>query len=286
MNIEQQLQKYEKMGFNNLQLEIIEMGLKKNIDVSIYAKLIYDESQMSTILKSLEDKLTPDQINFIANPEYTWPEMELIKTCFQNSIPEEEINNFLQLKNENKYFVIIDSLEDGLTIDQTKLLISKDYDLDQRNEIVKCFKNEFTPEQINFIANPDLEFYEMRLIRLCYERNIQQDEIDNLLNKGINGWIIMNINTDLENGLTIEQIKEYINPNLSSFERNEMRLKLNEQNKEKSLDDEIKSIESKQKETQTLNIKETQSLDELIANTPADELTGQNTDNGPSFDDK
>lgn len=73
---------------------------------------------------------------------------------------------------------------------------------------------------------------------------------------------------------------------IEEFENYRSMLHQKQENINNTLDDEIKIFEEEQKQPDIIEIDETQSLDDLIANTPADESTGKNTDNGPSFDDE
>ena len=55
---------------------LIRRGLEKNVDVSIYANLNYEENQMLQILYGLEKNL---DVSCYAKPEYTWQKMERIR---------------------------------------------------------------------------------------------------------------------------------------------------------------------------------------------------------------
>lgn len=70
------LEKYRALGFNRNQLTEIEEGLKKGIDVDIYAKPEYVFIQMRQIRLGLEDGLPVD---IYAIPEYDWFQMEEIR---------------------------------------------------------------------------------------------------------------------------------------------------------------------------------------------------------------
>ena len=63
--------------FNKSQQEEILLGLKNNIDISIYAKTIFDANQMNQIRWGLEDNL---DISIYAKPEYSWRAMKKIRT--------------------------------------------------------------------------------------------------------------------------------------------------------------------------------------------------------------
>ena len=233
------LQKYADMGMEEWQLDAIKQGLDEGRDVSIYAKTIYNASQMYAILDALRANLTNAQIETIANPDNTWLEMDLITTCYIKNVPQNEVDEFLKYSNSNAYdinscpscmssipFIITNCLKENFTIEQTKLLISQDYDSEQREELKKGFKSNLSSEQMNYLSNPDLDFVEMRLVRLCYEKNASQGEIEELLNTEFDWYQLEEINKGLENGLTLDEVKIYANPEFDNNQMKQIRLGL------------------------------------------------------------
>ena len=61
---------------NYIQMELIKWGLKKNFDVSIYAKKEFDWEQMEQIVKGLEEGLDVSQY---ANSKFSKRKMEEIR---------------------------------------------------------------------------------------------------------------------------------------------------------------------------------------------------------------
>ena len=71
------LMKTEKFNqFDEIQQKQIELGLKNNLDISIYTKKEFDGGQMFVIRTGLEENV---DISVYAKPEYTWEEMEKIR---------------------------------------------------------------------------------------------------------------------------------------------------------------------------------------------------------------
>ena len=62
--------------FSEYQQEEIIMGIKTNVDISIYAKTVFDANQMNQIRYGLEDNL---EISIYAKPEYSWLEMKHLR---------------------------------------------------------------------------------------------------------------------------------------------------------------------------------------------------------------
>ena len=65
-----------KNQFDKKQRRIIEEGLEKNLDVSIYAKIDFTWMQMKEISWGLEDNL---DVSIYANPTFTLDKMEKIR---------------------------------------------------------------------------------------------------------------------------------------------------------------------------------------------------------------
>ena len=64
------------LDFNFWQMEQISLGLKANLDVSIYAKPEFTDWQMREIGLGLRANL---DVSKYTNPEYTWKEMKEIR---------------------------------------------------------------------------------------------------------------------------------------------------------------------------------------------------------------
>ena len=62
--------------FKGPQKNQILYGLKKNVDVSIYAKIDFSYLQMRYIRQGLEDNL---DVSVYAKPEYSWQKMRAVK---------------------------------------------------------------------------------------------------------------------------------------------------------------------------------------------------------------
>lgn len=66
--------------FNNKQKKIIASGIKKRLDVSIYAKSSFNYFQMEVIRTGLKEGL---DVSLYANPKYTLKQMEKIYFSLQ-----------------------------------------------------------------------------------------------------------------------------------------------------------------------------------------------------------
>lgn len=60
--IEQEMKKYEKLGFDYFQLTQIRYGLKEGVDVDRYANPEFDTSQMYEIRLGLEKELKTKEL--------------------------------------------------------------------------------------------------------------------------------------------------------------------------------------------------------------------------------
>ena len=76
--------------FDVAQKYVIKEGLKKNLDVSKYAKPEFNASQMNQIRLGLVDNL---DVSLYANPKYNWGQMrgfrEVLKTNLESEMKDE-----------------------------------------------------------------------------------------------------------------------------------------------------------------------------------------------------
>lgn len=70
------IEDYEKMGFDDEQIQIIRIGIRKGVDVSIYAKKCFSGTQMMNIYLGLKDGL---DVSSYADPNKSIVEMEVIR---------------------------------------------------------------------------------------------------------------------------------------------------------------------------------------------------------------
>ena len=73
---------YKSLGiFNEDQIDQLQLGFEKNLDVSIYAKPEFSKSQMYLIRKGLEDG---SDVSSYANPKLSWTKMKEIRISKRN----------------------------------------------------------------------------------------------------------------------------------------------------------------------------------------------------------
>ena len=76
LNIENLIKTEWFNQFDKKQRRIIEEGLEKNLDVSIYAKTDFTWMQMKEISWGLEDNV---DVSIYAKTEYSWEQMEQMR---------------------------------------------------------------------------------------------------------------------------------------------------------------------------------------------------------------
>ena len=257
-------------------------------EIKIYANYIYNVDQIYEIRLLLEynltaePKLTEEQIQFITNPNLNADEMQLIRVCYENNIPQNKIEELLNKDfDENQIEEIVRGLENGLTIDEVKIYAKSNLYFDQMEQIRLGLEHQLTEEQIKIIANPDLQRYESLLIRICYEYNVPQNEIDDLLSKKFDEWETWEIVAGLKNGLTIDEIKTYASPEYTHNQMERKREQLEQEHEQNKLFEEIVNPETEQ--TEPIEISDNKSLKEIMDAQPAD--IEKTTGNGPTTDD-
>ena len=83
LNIDNLMKTEEYKYFNKEQKEEIRLGLEKNLDVSVYAKLEYNWKQMYLIREGLENNL---DVSIYAKEEFTFSQMEQIKYGLEDGL--------------------------------------------------------------------------------------------------------------------------------------------------------------------------------------------------------
>ena len=75
--------------FDKNQQEEIRLGLENNLNVSIYAKKVFNPIQMEQIRLGLEKNL---DVSFYAKTDFDWEEMELIRLALEDNLENERRN--------------------------------------------------------------------------------------------------------------------------------------------------------------------------------------------------
>ena len=280
MDKKQLLQRYRNMDFKQIREieKAIENGLSEK-EINIFAKTNLSDYEMKQIRLLLEynltaeHKVTEGQINYMINL-WSSEEMELVRICYEKNMLQNEVEDLIkEYRKTYKIEEIIEGLENGLTINEIKKYINPEYNERQRKQLRLLLEYnltadpKLTEEQINFVTNPNLEYYEMQLIKLCYQKFISQNEIERLLNTRFDSLQIKEICNGLENGLSLEEIRTYAKPELDYFRMYKIRLALEYNSIEsKQISEIIDNIE--QKKSHNFEINDTQDLDKIIANNP------------------
>lgn len=96
LNIEKEIKKYKKLGFNESQLRQIEYGIKNDltkVQIEIYAKKEFDWQQMAYIRLGLEDGV---DITLYAYPEINCEVMAKLLLGLKKSISKEILYPYIK----------------------------------------------------------------------------------------------------------------------------------------------------------------------------------------------
>ena len=176
--------------------------LSDNADIVYHLECLKDckdlEERLDIILDAICERLTIEQIKVFAKPEFTVNQMESIYQAF---IEDCNIEYVLFLANPKIDYEIMDALiyaiKHGLNKEDLEYLVS-----------TKCKKNELK-KLADSIAN-----------------GMPKDKLDIISNPEFNLSQIREICRGFELGLTIEQVKEYADPNIPSYNMLSMREKM------------------------------------------------------------
>jgi hypothetical protein len=117
---------------------------------------------------------------------------------------------------------------DELTEDQQKLIkkLDDDYVFNraQISTIVYCLLDNFTDEQIKFIANPNFDAQLMRFIEIGFEKNLSKEAVALYSNPQFDYNQMRTILGALtDNGLSVEQVKVFATTKFDNFQMSVIR---------------------------------------------------------------
>ena len=145
-------------NFNYQNFNQFSLGLKNGLtidEIKTYANRNLYSEQMAQIRLGLEynltaeQKITQEQFEFMIDLQRT-REMWLARVCFENNVPQNEIEELLiQDFDENQIEEIVMGLENGLTIDEVKSYAYEEMSWLEMQEARECleWKHEQEPEQ-------------------------------------------------------------------------------------------------------------------------------------------
>ena len=220
MNIEKEMQKYRDMGFDEYQLDQIEKGLKKGLDITIYAKLEFNKAQMWSIRFALEENVPREIIELIANPNFCHEQMEVIKTAGKCKMPLNEIKIFAKPEyNSSQMEYLI-------------LGIQRDYDVSiyenpnlsymQMGQIFFGFEAGLSLEKIQLYAKPEFNEYQMHEIKLGFEHGLLMDEVKTYANSEYSDKYMFLLRMSLEYDIDINSCKILDWNKIENLKKNEI----------------------------------------------------------------
>lgn len=181
--------------FTRWQIEQIEAGIRDHLtdeQIAIYASKHFTATQMLYIrqLYTLPNRrLTLKEVKFIANPDFSIGQMDMIKWGFNSNLSFEQVKIYASTEfTEAQMNVIRAGLQDYLPVEQ---YADARFDAGQMEEIRLGLKSGL---DVSLYKNPDFAINQMYQIRM-----------------------------GLEDKLPVAQIKKYADPRLSADEMYEYR---------------------------------------------------------------
>lgn len=265
---------YRKMGFDDDQLEELQLGLEHGVQVSAYAKKEYFAVQMRQVRFGLEEGL---DISLYNDEKYDWFQMEEIRLGLK-----EGLDAAIYANPRYSYEVMRElrkALKDGIHLEKyaavgAEMLRELHRAILDKQNIMPYIKSGYVPEQLKEIrramklgchidpylntvyrgsaireitegleegldvsvyANPDYSWQQMREIRMGLEQGLDVS----LYSKELYSWQQMKeIRLGLEEGLDIEAYKSMMH---SASDMKKIRLRLLE---EADAEDETETVEA------------------------------------------
>jgi hypothetical protein len=198
---------------------------------------IINKKQQRQIDAGYEDGLAEHQIKKYAKAEFTWQQMEVLRTAIKEGISDDELD--ILLNPEFVPFqmaVISQGFEEGLNIDQVKsfakvendwpVMVRLKFDIkkeidnmirriimtpQQEEEISLGKMNGLTDDKINVYSDPQITWQEMEILRKGFEEGLSIDQVKLIKDKKYDLHQKAVIKNILVNGVDDNQLPYVLN---------------------------------------------------------------------------
>ena len=166
MTSEELIKQCEALGMDNVRIQQVQEGLDFGLsvdEVSIYAKLDFDVYQMNSIRLAIKNRLTKEELNFVADKKFSGHQMEQLVTGLKegltlDKVKEEYANESLSAHDMCKRRL---ELIKDLTIEAPNLFDKQYYDemlrlADKQSRQMELMNQNFQVMQ-QFLKTQDLE---------------------------------------------------------------------------------------------------------------------------------
>lgn len=193
----------EAGNFNDEQLSEIGKGIDADVDVTIYARLQYDEYQMEQIRKGLEEKL---DVSIYAKPEFNWEQMDQIREGLEQGIEVRSYAdpNISADEMEARRNQAFKELEAEMNRSNTHWIVEKNEGLAgyQGKLLTQDLLDEIKAHDAKMFEDGELDYYKF------YFDKVQDDQT------------LEHIRVDVGDGLEVNRkIYEYLENEIASYDR-------------------------------------------------------------------
>ena len=207
------IKKYLAKDFCWQQLNQVLMGFKNGLteeQIDIYASKNFSEDQMKEIRKSFEANINIEAIHYLAKPDISDAKMRSIARCLLNGGNFEKIKKFLNNRLSSKVYVISDFDSHNFTDAQVEI-------------ICQCIAKGLEDEFIKEIANYRYDAKTMNLI-VRSKDYLNDEQIKLILTVKIYDYDkLQEIIEGFEEGLTVDDVRQYANSKWNCEEMNKIR---------------------------------------------------------------
>ncbi|MBQ9200542.1 MAG: DUF342 domain-containing protein [Lachnospiraceae bacterium] len=206
-DISGRMEQYHSQGFDRMQLEQLEKGLRSGVDVSYYADTGYMFLQMEEIRKGLEQGI---DIAPYLDDEYDWFQMREIRRGIKNGI---DVSIYL---DKNMDYLVMREIRLGL---ETGINLYPYYERGLEKPVLKEIREAFSDGvSIDLYVDSGYEDDQLEQIRLGLKNNV---DITYYLDKDFSGSQMYEIRRGLEEKI---DISAYAKPEYNWLQMREIRL--------------------------------------------------------------
>ena len=150
---------------------------------NFYEELLYfgkfDYMQLKQVRKAIENGLTKEWIELIANPDNPEWVMEETVIAFKKGVSMEQAEVALRPAEFDcdQQIELLWAFEYGLGMDQVLLFAKPEYDDEQMAQLRIAFEHGLSMEQILLFAKPEFDSYQMHELREAFEHGLTDEQI-------------------------------------------------------------------------------------------------------------
>lgn len=212
---EEQIRYIANLKFSSLLMYQIRRSFDAKFSIDEIKQFINDQftiQQSEILLDGLLITKSLDTVLLYANPAYNEDQMKQINMGFLTGLSKEQVQMYMNPKfSDEQMEEIKKGFKSALSVEQVSVYAKPEFTAEQMNEIRLCYIAGLTKEEIQICADSELAPWQINYMRSGFEEDFTNEQV--LLLRGeYSPGQCREILAGIEHGLTIEQVKQYADP--------------------------------------------------------------------------